>query len=236
MGGQRGITPALSSLASQQANPTKKTIGLCKQFLDFMATQEEAILTYHASNMVLAILSNALYLSKLKSRSCSGGRMFIAGKDEIPINNQAILNISQIIWVVMSSVVEAELGALHQCKNHRVNPTDANQTWPPAATHTNANRQCHITHTTHQQNITQGTQNHGDVFPLATVPRRPRSMLVLLKTQHSEFGRLLHKAPSSRTPQDGMIHNTHSCQQSEYRKQFATQNWPSSQICHPLGT
>ena len=32
-------------------------------FLDFMATQEEAILTYHASNMVLAIHSDALYLS-----------------------------------------------------------------------------------------------------------------------------------------------------------------------------
>jgi hypothetical protein len=48
-----GLLPALSSLASQQANPTEKTIELCKNFLDFMATQEEAILTYRASKMVL---------------------------------------------------------------------------------------------------------------------------------------------------------------------------------------
>ena len=36
----------------------------------------------------------------------------MAGKDEIPINNGAVLNISQIIRAVMSSAAEAELGAL----------------------------------------------------------------------------------------------------------------------------
>ena len=38
--------------------------------------------------------------------------MFMPGKDEIPINNGAVLNISQIIRAVMSSAVEAELSAL----------------------------------------------------------------------------------------------------------------------------
>ncbi len=46
------LLPALSSLASHQANLTEKTMELCKQFLDYMATQEDAILTYCASNMV----------------------------------------------------------------------------------------------------------------------------------------------------------------------------------------
>ncbi len=54
-----GLLPLLSSLASHQANSTEKTMELCKQFLDYMATQEDAILTYHASDMVLAIHSNA---------------------------------------------------------------------------------------------------------------------------------------------------------------------------------
>ncbi len=107
-----GLLPALSSLASQQANPTEKTMVLCKQFLDFMATQEDAVLTYRASNMVLAIHSNALYLSEPESRSRAGGHMFMAGKDKIPINNGAVLNISQIIRAVMSSAAEAELVAL----------------------------------------------------------------------------------------------------------------------------
>jgi hypothetical protein len=92
-----GLLPALSSLASQQANPTEKTMELCKKFLDFMATQEEAILTYRASKMVLAIHSNASYLSKPKSCSRAGGHMFMAGNEEIPFNNGAVHNISQII-------------------------------------------------------------------------------------------------------------------------------------------
>jgi hypothetical protein len=77
-----------------------------------MASQEDAVLTYRASDMILAIHSNASYLSEPKSRSRAGGHMFMAGKDEIPINNGAVLNISQIIRAVMSSAAEAELGAL----------------------------------------------------------------------------------------------------------------------------
>ena len=108
-----GLLPALSSLASQQANLTEMVMGLGKQFLDFMATQEEAILTYRASdNMVLAIHSSALYLSLPKACSQAGGHMFMAGKDGIPFNNGAVLNISQIIRAVMSSAAEAELSAL----------------------------------------------------------------------------------------------------------------------------
>ncbi len=36
----------------------------------------------------------------------------MAGRDDIPTNNGAVLNILQIIRAVMSSAVEAELGAL----------------------------------------------------------------------------------------------------------------------------
>jgi hypothetical protein len=44
--------------------------------------------------------------------SRAGGHMFMAGTEDIPINNRAVLNISQIIRAVMSSAAEAELGAL----------------------------------------------------------------------------------------------------------------------------
>jgi hypothetical protein len=77
-----------------------------------VASQEDAILTYKASDMVLAIHSDASYLSKPKARSRAGGHMFMAGKEKIPINNEAVLNISQIIKSVMSSAAEAELAAL----------------------------------------------------------------------------------------------------------------------------
>jgi hypothetical protein len=72
---------------------------LCKKFLYYLAMQEDTIpiLTYRTSNMVLAIHSDASYLSKPKSRSHVGGHMFMARKDNIPFNNGAVLNILQII-------------------------------------------------------------------------------------------------------------------------------------------
>jgi hypothetical protein len=85
---------------------------LCKLFLDYMASQDETILTYKASNMVLAIHSNASSLSKPNARSRAGGHMFMSTNGDIPPNNGAILNISQIIRAVMSSAAEAKLGTL----------------------------------------------------------------------------------------------------------------------------
>ena len=85
---------------------------LCKLFFDYMAFQEEAVLTYKASDMIFAIHSNALYLSKPKACSCAGGHMFMSANDCIPTNNGAVLNISQIIRAVMLSAAEAKLRAL----------------------------------------------------------------------------------------------------------------------------
>ena len=62
--------------------------------------------------MVLAIHSDASYLSESKARSRAGGHWFMAGHEEIPANNGAVMNVSQIIKALMSSAAEAELGAL----------------------------------------------------------------------------------------------------------------------------
>ncbi len=105
------LTP-LSALASEQASPMELTMEKCLQFLDYAATQDDAILTYKASDMILAIHSNASYLSEPKARSQAGGHMFMAGNDKIPINNGAVLNILQVLKSVMSSATEAELAAL----------------------------------------------------------------------------------------------------------------------------
>jgi hypothetical protein len=105
------LTP-LSALASKQATPTEQTMQNCLQFLDYAASQEEAIVTYRESDMKLAIHSKTSYLSKPKACSRAGGHMFMAGMEEIPINNGAVLNILQIIKTVMSSAAEAKLGTL----------------------------------------------------------------------------------------------------------------------------
>ncbi|KAL3781993.1 hypothetical protein HJC23_013821 [Cyclotella cryptica] len=104
---------ALGSLAAQQANPTQLTLSHVKHFLDYAASHPDAMVTFHASDMVLAVHSDASYLSETKARSRAGGHFFMSTNDVFPTNNGAFLTISQIIKVVMSSAAEAELGALY---------------------------------------------------------------------------------------------------------------------------
>jgi hypothetical protein len=104
---------ALGMLATQQASPTKNTMMKIKQFLDFAATHPDAVVTYHASNMVLAGHSVALYLSKSNARSRAGGHFFMSKNMETPPNNGAVFTLLQIIKAVMSLAAEAEIGALY---------------------------------------------------------------------------------------------------------------------------
>jgi hypothetical protein len=60
---------ALGSLATQQANPTTNTKKLVHQFLDYAVTHPGAIITYQASNIVLAGHSNTSYLSETNAHS-----------------------------------------------------------------------------------------------------------------------------------------------------------------------
>ena len=53
------ILTSLSAIASQQTNPTTDTMAKVKQLLDYLASQEEATLTYSASDVILAVHSNA---------------------------------------------------------------------------------------------------------------------------------------------------------------------------------
>jgi hypothetical protein len=64
---------ALNAIATQQASATQKTMDRVKQLLDYCASQEEAILTYHSSDMVLAIHSDVGYLNESKAWSRAGG-------------------------------------------------------------------------------------------------------------------------------------------------------------------
>ena len=103
---------ALSSLAAEQCNPTERTMEKCKQFLDYAATQEDAVITYRKSDMVLTIHSDASYLSEPKARSRAGGHFFLSENDSDPRDNGAIHTVAKIIKAVMSSAAEAELGGL----------------------------------------------------------------------------------------------------------------------------
>eukprot|EP00804_Cyclotella_cryptica_P026336 CCRYP_007671-RA/>CCRYP_007671-RA protein AED:0.18 eAED:0.21 QI:0/0/0/1/0/0.33/3/0/1086 len=107
------MLPALGSLATQQSAPTQNTMSKVHQFLDYAMTHPDAMITYRASNMILAVHSDASYLSETKAHSRAGGHFFLSEDDPSPRNNGAILTLAQIIKPVMSSAAEAELGALY---------------------------------------------------------------------------------------------------------------------------
>ncbi len=68
---------ALSTIASQQAAHTEDTRNGINKFLDYMATHPDAKIQYQASDMILNVHSDALYISAPNACSCVGGYFFL---------------------------------------------------------------------------------------------------------------------------------------------------------------
>ena len=83
-----------------------------KQFLYYIAFQEESIITFNASGMVLAIQYDASYLSEINAHSRAGGHHLLSNEEEKTPNNGAVLKISKITRNVLSSTAEAEFRVL----------------------------------------------------------------------------------------------------------------------------
>ena len=93
---------SLGSTAEQKSNPIEQTMQKLKQLLDYTASHTDAILTYQATEMVLAGHSDTSYLSEKKARSRAGGNFFISNNNAFPPNNDAVFKISKIIKAIMS--------------------------------------------------------------------------------------------------------------------------------------
>jgi hypothetical protein len=109
------ILMALLEIASQQVTPTENMMMCVNQFLDYMWTHPDAIIQYRASDMILNVHSDALYLSAPKACSRGGDYFFLGSipQDGDPIKlNGAIHVICAILKLVAAFVAEAELGAL----------------------------------------------------------------------------------------------------------------------------
>jgi hypothetical protein len=78
------ILPALSATATQQAKPMEKTMETIKQLLDYCATQEEAVISYKTSKLILGVHSDAGYCNEKKSRSRAGGHFFLMNNNDTP--------------------------------------------------------------------------------------------------------------------------------------------------------
>ena len=103
---------AMSALASEQAIQTQNTMEKVMRFLDYAASQEEAVITYHACDIVLACHSDASYLIKPGARSRAGGHFFLSNDATMPSNNGALLNVENVIKAIMTSGAESEIGTM----------------------------------------------------------------------------------------------------------------------------
>ena len=114
------VLVALSNIGPEQARATSKTMDEVQQLLDYLASNSNEIIRYHASGMILLINSDASYLSVKKSRSISSGIFFLSDpkpdaitfSEYTSILNGLIFIMCNILCNIMVSAAEAEYGAL----------------------------------------------------------------------------------------------------------------------------
>jgi hypothetical protein len=103
------------TLPRKQTTPTENTKKQVNQFLGYMWTHPDVKICYRASDMILNVHSDALYLSAPCARSCAGG-CFVLGSlpvDGNPIKLNGTIHITcTILKLVAASAAKAELGAL----------------------------------------------------------------------------------------------------------------------------
>ena len=110
---------ALNTIAKEQEHTTTTTMGDIVWLLKYAATHPTTTLNYHDSNMILHVASNTSYLYEEQARSRDGRHFFLADKlvkngnkpPTFPTRNISIYTLCQLIKMVMSSAVEAEIGA-----------------------------------------------------------------------------------------------------------------------------
>jgi hypothetical protein len=80
----QGVDPtilvALNDIAGEQSAPTASTRAKCTKLMNYLATNPQAKIRYHASDMILYIESDAAYLVLPKAQSRAAGIFFLGDK------------------------------------------------------------------------------------------------------------------------------------------------------------
>ena len=113
-------------------------------FFGYMATNNDAVIRYYASDMILNVHLYTSYMTPSKARSRTCGHFFLGSIpfDVEPIViNGAILTLSTILKCVAASAAEAELGALFlsamEVKILRITLDELGHPQPPNPIHCN---------------------------------------------------------------------------------------------------
>ena len=116
------ILVALSTIATQQAKCTAKTMADVTQLLNYVATHPEPMIRFKRSDMQLEISTDASYLSETKSRSRAAGYHYLSNfhptrpilpEDPLPMMNGPVHVHCSIMPMIVSSAAEAETGGAY---------------------------------------------------------------------------------------------------------------------------
>ncbi len=107
---------AIGKLATEQSQATKLTMEKLSQLFNYCASHPDATVRFTASDMILAVKSDASYLSVVKERSRAAGYFFLTSQPAAPNGpykpNGSVHVLCHIMREVLSSAAEAKLGAL----------------------------------------------------------------------------------------------------------------------------
>jgi hypothetical protein len=109
------ILPAVSAIASEQSEVTKRNTEKAIQLLDYLVTHPSAKGRFHTQSIILNIHSNASYLSEPRAKSKLAGYFFSGNtprKDENIQMNSNIFISCDSLRIVACSAAEAELDTL----------------------------------------------------------------------------------------------------------------------------
>ena len=112
---------ALGTLSSQQYKVTKKAYNETLWLLNYVDSNSDATIQYTASDMILYVRSNALYLSSPRACSRDGGHYFLCDRlpdpKKPPITrpgfNGLIHTVSKSMYNVMGYDAKAKIGATY---------------------------------------------------------------------------------------------------------------------------
>jgi len=103
------LSAALNTIAARQANGTQAVTATVRQLLDYITTHPNPAFRYVASNMILALHTDAPYLSELEGKGRAAGHFYMTNQDDEELKNRGILTLSAVIKRVMASASVAEL-------------------------------------------------------------------------------------------------------------------------------
>ena len=112
---------ALGTISSQQSKATEQTYNASLWILNYANSNPNATIRYTASDMILYVHSDTLYLSVTRARSRAGGHYFLSNRSPDPTKpprtrpwlNGTIHTVSKIMYNVMGSAAKAEISATY---------------------------------------------------------------------------------------------------------------------------